>query len=356
MAEQTGEKTEAATPRRRQQAREKGNVPKSKDLNAAALMLAAAGCLAALGPGLFAKSGGMVRDTLQGVSNTLQRDDAVNLMASSALQTAAVAVPVLLAMAAAALLVNVLQVGFLVSPEALAPSLGRLSPLSNAKQILSTRAVMKLTVSLGKLIVLGGLAAWGIAASMGAFLELPFATPAVVAGATGQAATGLAWQLSAALAVLAIADLAFQRWKHETDLRMTKQEVRDEMKEMEGDPLTRQRRREAHRKLASARELSAVPAADVVITNPTHYSIAVSYDAATMPAPVVVAKGVDEKALKIREIARGADVPIIERPPLARRLWADVRTGEAIPADLYDVFVDIISYVYELTGKVPPRG
>ena len=215
---------------------------------------------------------------------------------------------------------------------------------------------MKLTVSLGKLIVLGGLAAWGIAASMGAFLELPFATPAVVAGATGQAATGLAWQLSAALAVLAIADLAFQRWKHETDLRMTKQEIRDEMKEMEGDPLTRQRRREAHRKLASARELSAVPAADVVITNPTHYSIAVSYDAATMPAPVVVAKGVDEKALKIREIARGADVPIIERPPLARRLWADVRTGEAIPADLYDVFVDIISYVYELTGKVPPRG
>ena len=353
MAEDSGEKTEAATPRKREQAREKGNVPKSKDLTAAALMMAAAAVLATLGPALFADSQAAVVSQFGRVSTTLSRDDAVNLAAATAMTFASLALPTLLTMAAAALAANVLQVGILFSAESLQPNIGRLSPLANAKQIVSSRAGVKLLGSLGKLALLGGLATWGVCSQMGAFLSLPYAGAEEIAGATAAASTKLAFQLASALLVLAIADFAFQRWKHAEDLKMTKQEIRDEMKNMEGDPLTRQRRREAHRKLASSRELAAVPAADVVITNPTHYSIAVKYDPQTMPAPVVVAKGVDERALKIRKIAKAAGVPVIERPPLARRLWADVKAGESIPLELYDVFVDVLAYVYQLTGRTP---
>ena len=356
MSEAAGEKTEAATPRKRQQAREQGNVPKSKDMSAAVLMVAAAASLRMLGPGLFTDAGGFLRNRIESTGPLLTRDDAVRMAGETALSLAAVTLPLMIAMAAAALAANVFQVGFLLSPEALQPKPGRLSPLANAKQILSSRAVMKLAVSVGKLMLLGGLAAWGIWASMGAFLGLTSASAEEVAVATGQASTTLAFQLAAALLVLAIADFAFQRWKHEQDLLMTKQEIRDELKDMDGNPLVRQRRREAHRKLVSSRELAAVPAADVVITNPTHYSIAVQYDPQTMPAPVVVAKGVDEKALRIRQIARDAGVPVVERPPLARRLWADVETGQPIPLDLYEIFVDVLAYVYQLTGKMPTRG
>jgi flagellar biosynthetic protein FlhB len=139
-------------------------------------------------------------------------------------------------------------------------------------------------------------------------------------------------------------------------MMMTKQELREEMKDMDGDPHTRMRRREAHRKLTEGRNLQAVKTADVVITNPTELAIAIKYDPATMPAPTIVAKGADEIAAQIRKIAAEHGIPIIERKPLARALYKSVKVGQQIPAEMYDVFIEILAYVYRITGRQPPMG
>ena len=163
----------------------------------------------------------------------------------------------------------------------------------------------------------------------------------------------LAFEMAAALIVLGIIDYAFQRWKHTGDLRMRKQEVRDELKNFEGDPATRMRRRETHRKLAQTRELRQVPNADVIITNPTHIAVAIQFDPNTMNAPTVIAKGQGEIARRIRKIAASHEIPIIERKPLARALYQQVKIGQEIPLDMYEVFVEIMGYVYQISGNMP---
>ena len=345
----TGDKTEPATQRRRDEARAQGNVPLSKDLSVALLMLASAGVLLVLGPALASNSAGAIRQPIdEGLVLPLRRPDALRLALATGRTFAAVALPSLVALWTAALLANVLQVGFLWSPEALTPKPSRLNPVTNAQNILSTRALAKLTASLLKLIALAGLAGWLSVRMTPDFLKLPAMPIGEAAAAIGSSIAWLALWLAIALVAIALLDVAFQRWKYSQDLMMTKQEVRDEMKNMEGDPLIRQRRRDAHRKLTEASQVAAVPDADVVLTNPTHYSIAIRYDAETMPAPIVLAKGVDELALRIREIAREHQIPIIERPELARRLWRDVKPGQSIPLDLYETFVEILAYVYRL--------
>lgn len=351
MADEAGEKTEDATQRKREQAREKGNVPLSKDANIAALMACVAVVLWMAGPGIAEHLARAVTVPFDSIETTVTRNDAVMLLVMSGQLLGMILVVPMSILFVGALAANIFQVGFLWSSEALTPNIGRLNPVKNLQQILSTRAVMKLFVSLGKLGLLGGISTWSAMTMLPDFLSLVDAAPSEIASAVGSATALLAAQLAAALAVLAMADVAFQRWKHSQDLKMTKQEIREEMKDMEGDPHIRQRRKDAHRKLAEAKELAAVPTADGVITNPTHYSIAFRYDPETMPAPIVVAKGVDELALRIREIAKENNVPIIERAPLARRLWAEVKAGQAIPVDLYEVFIEILAYIYKLNGK-----
>jgi flagellar biosynthetic protein FlhB len=261
--------------------------------------------------------------------------------------------PILLAMAAAALALNLVQVGFLLAPEVLQPQLSRINPLDGAKRLFSIRALVRLAVSLGKLAAVVAVAGISIHAMLPGFLGLMESSVAAIFQRIEESVVVLAFQLSGALVTLAILDFLFQRWKHEQDLRMTKHELREELKQMEGDPLIRQRRREAHRKLAQARELQQVRHADVVITNPTEIAVAIKYDPQTMPAPAVVAKGMGEIAARIRQIAIEYHVPIVERKPLARALYRDVRVGQTIPLEMYEVFVEIMAYVYRLTGRTP---
>jgi flagellar biosynthetic protein FlhB len=230
-----------------------------------------------------------------------------------------------------------------------------LSPFQGAKRIVSVRALVKLCVSLGKLIVLVAIAGWWIAMQLPEFLNSMGGQPGELLLQIKSSASGLAFSLAIALILLALLDFAFQKWKHEQDLMMTKQEVREEMKQMDGDPHIRQRRREAHRKLAQARELQSVADSDVVITNPTEIAVALKYDPEKTPAPVIVAKGVGPIAARIRQIAAENSVPIIERKPLARALYRDVKVGHMIPVEMYEVFVEIMAYVYRLTGRTPPN-
>jgi flagellar biosynthetic protein FlhB len=371
MPDEFGERTEQATDRRRQEARQKGSIARSIDLNSAGLMLAAAIALWLFGDSLSRSLGEMLSTGLREPwPLDFDRGDALVRLRDTASFLAATALPVMLFMATAALVLNLGQVGFLIAPEAIQPKLERLNPLAGARRIFSIRAIMRLVVSLAKLAIVVAIAAWSISAIVpefpammggewqslsavedGSFRELAVGTG--IFAAIRDATVQLALWLALALFTLGVADFGFQRWKHEQDLRMTKQEVREEMKEMEGDPHIRQRRREAHRKLAEARELSRVSEADVVITNPTHIAVALKYNPAEHDAPVVVAKGMGAVAERIRRIAAEHGIPIIERRELARALYRQVRVGRAIPIEMYEVFVEIMAYIYRLTGRKP---
>lgn len=371
MADDSDDKTEAPTEHRRAEARRQGNVARSTDLSAAGLMLAAACVLAMFSVSLTRSFGELLDDSLR-TSGRLEIDTAwaARLYLTHLGWLARHVLPLLLVMLASALAVNLLQVGFLYSPEVLEPKLSRLNPLEGAKRILSPRSLVKLVVSLGKLAVVVAIAVWSIASYLPEFLELAglewltagtsddfreFGVAPLLLSKVRSAGLQLAFQLAAALLVLALIDFGFQKWKHERDLRMTKQELRDELKNMEGDPLVRHRRREAHRKLAESRQLNQVREADVVITNPTHVAVALKYDPQRMPAPTVVAKGKGEIALRIRQLAAEHGVPILERPPLARSLYEAVKVGHTIPVDMYEVFVEIMAYIYRISGRTAPN-
>lgn len=353
MAEENEDRTEDPTERRRTEAREKGNVAKSGDLTAAALMLAAAAAVLTLAPPLSRELAGHTAASLSSVKLQVDQGWALRLANETAMSLGGAVLPVLVLTGLVSLGANLVQTGFLFAPEAVQPKFSRISPFAGAKRILSVRALAKLGVSLGKLGLLAAITTLVVWWSLPEFLLLTGAEAGGIASLIHEATARLAFALAAALLVLALLDFGFQKWKHEQELRMTKQEVRDEMKNMEGDPQIRHRRREAHRKLTQSRELQAVKKADVVVTNPTHYAVALRYDPATMSAPVVVAKGVDEVALQIRKIAAEHGVPILERPALARTLYASVKVGRSIPVDLYEAFVEIMAYVYRITGRTP---
>ena len=369
-----GERTEQPTERRRQESRRKGNVARSTDLTSAGLMLAAAAAIYLFGISIARALGELMQHQVGGTAwRQTSGPSVVALFRSVAESLAPSVLSLMLMMAASVLLFNIVQVGFLFTTEPLQPKLSRLSPIEGMKRIFSLRGLVKLAVSLGKLLALTAIAAWFLTATLPellAAIDVEWMPPApldsgeplrdvglaasLLVGLRNWLATFGLW-LALALVVLAVMDYGFQRWKYERDLRMTKQEVRDEMKNMEGDPQTRQRRRDAHRKLAQARELARVPEADVVITNPTQIAVALKYDPDQMAAPTVVAKGMGEIAARIRRIAVEHGIPVIERKPLAQALYRDVKVGQAIPVEMYEVFVEIMAYVYRLTGRTPPN-
>jgi flagellar biosynthetic protein FlhB len=350
-----GERTELPTERRRTQARERGNVARSVDLTAAGLMLGAATVFYLLVVPLCRTLAGLTAALLRSAGRErLDAADVVEHFRNILQMVGPSLLAVLLTMMLTAFIWNVVQVGILIAPEALQPQFGRLNPLSGFRRIFSITALMRLAVSLAKLALVVGIAVWSIGSLLPQVAQLIGLAPGATLVFMEGALVRLAFQLSAALVFLALLDFLYQRWRLEQDLKMTRQEIRDEMKEMEGNPLVRQRRREAHRKVAQARELHQVRTADVVITNPTEIAVAIKYDPTKMPAPIVVAKGMGVIAASIRRIASENRVPIIERKELARALYRNIKVGQAIPVEMYQVFVEIMAYVYKLTGRTPP--
>ena len=357
MAENdSGEKTEDATEHRRSEARQDGNVAKSTDVNAAVIMLTAAAGLMFLAPAMGQGLAQMMVSYLSGPA-MVQMDLAGSVREFHNIIDHVVGflVPFLGLMFCAAIIANIMQIGFLFTTKPLNLKWDRLSPLAGAKRIFSVSSIAKLGTSIGKVIVMVTISSFFIYVNLPMLLGLGTAEPNVILGVLGAKILELSFQLALAMLMIAILDFSFQKWKHEKDLKMTKQEIRDEMKNMDGDPQMRQRRKEAHRKLATAKEMNSVKDADVVVTNPTHISVALKYDPDKNPAPIVVAKGAGEIALRIRQLAREHNVPIIERKPLARAIYRDVKVGRPIPADMYEVFVEIMAYVYRLTGKTLPE-
>ncbi|WP_237226817.1 flagellar biosynthesis protein FlhB [Rubinisphaera sp. JC750] len=351
-----GEKSEDPTDQRRREARNQGNVAKSVDVNAAAIMLAATGGLMFLGPDIAKGFAGLLRRYLEGPPVLeLDRFMVMREFWNIFQDVAGFALPFMLLMLLTAVVANLAQIGVLFTTEPLGFKWQRINPVSGFQRIFSVAAFAKFGTSVGKIVAMAGVACWFLYLKLPALQGMGQSEPSVILGTIGSVILELAFQLALAMLIIALLDYSFQKWKHEQDLKMSKQEIRDEMKNMDGDPHIRQRRKEAHRKLAEAKELNAVRDADVVLTNPTHLSVALKYDSTKHPAPVVVAKGAGEIAMRIREIARENNVPIIERKPLARALYRDVKVGHPIPAEMYEVFVEIMAYVYRLTGKSLPK-
>lgn len=353
MADEDGDKTELPTDRKRTEVREQGNVARSTDLNAACLLLAAATAMSFMGVGVVGAMGRMLEASLQ--EPAWERIDTgllVHHLGRLGQPVLEQVIPFMLIMAVAALASNFLQVGFLISTDVLQPKFSRLNPWEGLKRILSPQGAVKLAISLAKLSLLSAVAGWFIWSHLPRFVGFAEADIGDTAGEVGESLIAVGFWIALALISLALADYGFQWWKFEQDLMMTKEEIREEMKNMEGDPHIRQRRREAHRKLTTSRELQQVATADVVVTNPTEIAVAIKYDAETMAAPIVVAKGQGHLAARIRALAAEHGVPIVEKKPLARALYKTVKVGGAVPTELYEVVAEILAYVYRLSGKV----
>lgn len=353
MPEDLGERTEEATPKRLADARRDGNVARSGDL-AGALSLLAVTVLLWLG---FVPALGGLR---QVVETSLASDSLAELVDPAAAGdlaarllgwTVRIGAPLVVAAWIAAYLANFGQIGWLVSVQAVRPKLSKLNPLSGLKRLLGPAGMVKAALDASKVAVVLAVVVLSIVGMFDRILVLPYLEPMTAMGAAATLLLHLALRVVAVLLVLGLLDYLWQRHKHRRDLRMTKTEVREELKQMEGDPETKKRRMRIQQQIALQRISSAVPKADVIITNPEHISIAVAYDADTMNAPKVLAKGQDHLALRIRQIALAHGIPIVERKPLARALYREVEPGQEIPPDFYQAVAEILAYVYRLAGK-----
>ncbi len=354
MAESSGqERTESASTRRRQQARQDGQVARSQDLSAAASLAAAMVLLWVFRHHIYLGLLGAMRTLLgfEFTANPTRIDDLMELTSYTGILSGRVLGPILVGLMLAALVASLGQVGFLLTGKPLIPKFSKLNPLSGAKNLVNLRAGMRFVQSMGKLIVVIGVSYLMIYQSLPDILSMPGLTAAQAMGLGAWVVFKLAVVLSVLLIVLAIADFAYQRWQQEQDMKMTKEEVRREMKDMDGDPLVKQRRARVARQLAMQRVAAAIPKADVIVTNPTHYAVALQYDTNTMRAPKVVAKGADFMALRIRQLAAIHGVPLIERKPLARALYAGVEVGQEVPPEHYAAVAEILAYVYRLSGR-----
>ena len=350
MAEDLGERTEEATPRKQKKARDDGNVAKSVDLAGALLLLFSTLLLmVAMGPSLD-RLQALVDTVLSNAGDPTQQATAPAIIAAVRIGMF-VLVPLILAGWIAAYVSHFWQVGWLITTKPLEPSLNKMNPISGFKRILGVRGLVKGGLDLGKTAIAFGVAALVAARMHDTLLLLPQIPLQAGFVVIGRLMAELALMVVAALLILAILDYLFQRWKHAKDIRMSKQEVKDEFKQTEGDPQVKRRRQQFARQIAMQRINAAVPTADVVVTNPEHISVAIRYDAETMEAPVVVAMGADHLAMRIRMLAAQHQVPIVERKPLARLLYATTQVGQQVPPDAYAAVAEVLAYVYRLEGR-----
>lgn len=353
MAEDLGEKTEAPTPRRLSEARDDGRVAKSQDLSAAVELAGALILLLIFGLSTSRALTSILRRTLES-GGDIAVTSVFDLARSAAIQCASALLPLLALICAVAYASHVCQFGLVFTTKPLAPNFSRLNPVSGLGRLLGKKGLAKTAVNTLKLMVVGIVGVMYLTRAAPSIAALPLLGAAGAWAVIGRLALELAIYLFAILLALGFADFLFQRWNHQQELRMTKEEIKDERRSMEGDPQIKGKRLRLARQIALQRINSAVPSADVIITNPTHFSVAIRYDRETMHAPKVVAKGADEMALRIREVARTHGVPIIERPPLARALYRAIPVGGEIRPEFYEAVAEILAFVYRLNSRRAP--
>jgi flagellar biosynthetic protein FlhB len=343
-----GDRTEQPTQRRKEEARKKGQVARSVEVNSALILLCTFLFLKWGTPWLGMKALSMTQQIFS-VAGQVWEDGAVNQLALTAVTAfIGLTLPVLGIAFTASAVANMAQVGFLFTPSNVVPKLERVNPLQGAKRIFSRRALVELGKAIAKVGIAGYIAYTTIRSNFNLFPSLiDMAIPEAIS-ALGNLAGTIVLRIGVFLLALAAADYAFQYMEHQKSIRMTKQELKEELRQYEGDPQLKGKRRQMQRKVAMQRMMQQVPAADVVIINPIHYAVALKYEMNKDTAPVILAKGVDAVALRIKRIAEENDIVIFEDPPLAQTLYKAVEIGEVIPEHLYEAVANVLSFVYRL--------
>ncbi|MGC1955365.1 MAG: flagellar biosynthesis protein FlhB [Gammaproteobacteria bacterium] len=350
------ERTEQATPKRLQEARERGEVVRSRELATVAVLLTAAGGLAILGPNLLADLLDVTRQNLAPSPTVFAAElPLVQHLHTALLDAVWSLIPFLAVVSLGAVLGSMALGGWIFSPQLLRVRWSKLDPIKGFKRVFALRGLMELVKALAKFILVTGAAVL----LLWQFSDRALTISAVpLRSALGEAAALLMWSflaLCATLAVIAAADIPFQVWNHARQLRMSRQQVKDELKETEGKPEVKARIRELQRAVARRRMMEAVPQADVVITNPKHYAVALRYAPDKANAPRVIAKGADLLALRIQAVARNAGVPVVRSPVLARAVYFSTKLDQEIPAGLYSAVAQIFAYVYSVRQRRPAQ-
>ncbi len=354
MAEQEGqEKTEVPTEKKRRESREEGQVAFSKELSSAALLAGIVLTLVATSP--------IILDAMRQLMSQIFRDLAqrkelsIDTIFTLSGEILSIILPAFAPFAAVIIFIgifaSVLQVGVLITFKAIAPKFNKISPLTGLKRLFSSQSLADFLKSMAKLIIVGFVGYLTYIEKITELNGLSVSTPESILIYNFTVVAEVAGKIVLALVAIAIFDYFYQRWHHEQQLMMTKQEVKDETKQTEGDPQLKARIRQIQREMSNARMMQEVPKADAVIVNPTHFSVAILYDRDVMSAPEVIAKGADHLALRMRTVARENNVPILERPELARDLYANVEIGDDIPERFYKAIAEILAFVYRLRKR-----
>ncbi len=351
--EDDASKTEDPTSKRLEQGREKGQTAVSQEVRSWAILLAAALGLLFMIPGLathLAASGQLLLD--QAHAHRLSVAWAETAFIDLLIDVTLALAPLLGVVFFAALAASWLQTGAIWAPSKLAPELSKISPIKGMGRLFSTRALVEFAKGIAKIIIVTAVGVLVSAPLLADMERLPSMAIGDALERVNQEAVLIVGGTLAVMTLVAITDYLYQRWAFLKQMRMTKQEVRDEHKQQEGDPQVKGRIRRLRAERAKRRMMAAVPEADVVVTNPTHYAVALAYNMADMAAPKCVAKGTDEMARRIRELAEVHDVPVVENPPLARALHAALDLDEEVPPEHYHAVAEVIGYVMRLKGKI----
>lgn len=349
-----GEKTEQATPKKRKDAREKGQVVQSRDINTAVILLA-----------VFIVMNAFKRyfvDELIGIFNITFAmfeaprldfgvQDAMSLGTQTLLGFAKISLPLLSVSMLTGLVLSYMQVGFLFTVEPLKPQLNKINPLSGFKRMFSMKSVIEMIKSILKAIGILLISYLFVISRMDFIMHSMTLELSQGIGVMWDITMGIIIRCGIFLFAVALFDFIYKRWENEKELRMSKQEIKDEYKQMEGDPLVKSKIKERQRQMAMSRMMQEVPKADVIITNPSHYAVALLYNRDEGVAPKVTAKGRDLVAQNIKKVAAENKVPIVENKPLARALYAAVEIDHYIPADLFEAVADVLAYVYQLNRR-----
>ena len=355
MADQDSDqdKTEEPTAHKLEEARKDGNVSKSQELNSALLLIFASATLYGLGGWMYHEFEILFEHFYRILDQpVLNTPNAISYMIIALKFGLIILLPFLIILSVMSILVNLLQTGVIFAPKALEIKPDKLDPSKGIKKLFSANGLMEMVKGILKIGFVGIIIYYTVHNNISEFMGLPSQPLFKILGVAGKWVILIITRVLIALLFLSVGDAAWQRYRYRKDLRMTKQEVRDEMKQMEGDPAVKGSRRKKALKMAYKRRLDhSVLGSDVVVTNPTHYAVALRYDPETTDAPVIMAKGMRKKAQKIKEFAKKYEVTIVENPPVARALFAAADEGQAVPPELYQAVAEILAYVYRLKEK-----
>lgn len=356
MRDESSEKIFEATPHKRRESRKRGQVARSSELNSILVLFAVTIFLAITGKDMFANVELIVKKAFASISTQTDFAQISIILLSLLSEMMLILAPIMIVAFVVAILANVVQFGVLFSAYPLKPQWSRLNPIEGLKRIFSKRGLFELGKALFKLIII---ATVGYLTIKGEYYKLPKIMNASGIGDShnllirfvGSAAYKLFFRASLALLIIALIDYFYQRWQFEQDIRMTREEMREERKRTEGDPMIRSRIRRIQRERSQQRMLEEVPEAHTVITNPTDFAVALKYDYETMEAPHIVAKGARKFAKRIKEVAIENQVPIVEDRPLAQALYKNGEVGEEIPVNLYHAVAETLAYINQLTNQ-----